>query len=267
MFKGDSARLGAWFWLVSRACWKPTPFNINGKMVTLDRGQVCVSIRTLADEWGWSKSSVDRFITRLKTETMIETEAGQGRLIITICNYSKYQDREEAERDSSGTPTGTAAGQQRDIKEQGNNRTRVEDTNVSSPPHTPPAPKRAAKPDHFPCPEWCEPKVWGDLKRNRRTKRLTNTETAYEQFIADVMALVDDDWPPGKLVKAIAAKGWGGAYDPRKDERNPTSDRQHSRHARSTTRETGERVAARFAAGGGRPADVVPLLGPPRRNE
>ena len=127
LFQGDSARLGAWFWLVSRACWKPTPFNIGGKMVTLDRGQVCVSIRTLADEWGWSKSSVDRFVTRLKTETMIVTEAGHGRLVITICNYDKYQDLSEGARDSSGTPTGTAAGQQRDIKEQGNKGTREEE--------------------------------------------------------------------------------------------------------------------------------------------
>jgi hypothetical protein len=125
LFQGDSSRLGAWLWLVGKACWKPTPFNIQGKTITLDRGQLCVSIRSLASEWGWSKSAVDRFITRLKTETMIEAEAGHGRLVITICNYSKYQDREESQRDTGGTQTGTAAGQQRDIKEQGNKGTRL----------------------------------------------------------------------------------------------------------------------------------------------
>ena len=117
---GDADRFGAWVWLILGAAWKPTPFDIAGKTVTLERGQICVSIRQLGDEWGWSKSKVDRFLTRLETETMIERKAGQGRCIITICNYEKYQEQRDTDRDSSGTPTGTAAGQQRDIKEQGN---------------------------------------------------------------------------------------------------------------------------------------------------
>lgn len=122
----DAQRLGAWTWLVLRAAWKPIPFDINGKVVTLQRGQLCASIRQLGDEWGWSKSAVDRFLTRLETETMIVREAGQGKCIITICNYSKYQDMGDDARDSSGTATGTAAGQQRDTKEQGNKVTILE---------------------------------------------------------------------------------------------------------------------------------------------
>lgn len=117
LFRGNPERFYAWFWLVARAAWKPTPFDIGGKVITLERGQICASIRQLGEAWGMSKSAADRFITRLKTETMVEVEAGHGRLVITICNYGKYQDSEKAERDSSGTATGTAAGQQRDIKE------------------------------------------------------------------------------------------------------------------------------------------------------
>lgn len=119
----DAERFRAWFWLVANAAWKPTKFDIRGSMVPIDRGQLCVSIRQLADAWGWSKSAVDRFLTRLETETMLEREAGHGRLVITIRNYAKYQDGEKAQRDTSGTPTGTPAGHQRDIKEQGNKET------------------------------------------------------------------------------------------------------------------------------------------------
>lgn len=132
LFDGDVGRLGAWMWLVGKACWKPTPFNISGKMVTLERGQLCVSVRQLAENWGWSKSTVDRFLTRLETETMIAREAGHGRLILTITNYSKYQDVGDPTRDSSGTVSGTAAGQQRDIKEQGNKGTILEEPDGSS---------------------------------------------------------------------------------------------------------------------------------------
>ena len=120
LFDGDSSRLGAWTWLILRAAWKPTAFNIAGKTTVLERGQLCVSIRQLAVAWGWSKSAVDRFLARLETETMIVREAGHGRCILTICNYSKYQSLNDDDRDSSGTATGTAAGQQRDTKEQGN---------------------------------------------------------------------------------------------------------------------------------------------------
>lgn len=117
---GDERHFRPWCWLISTACWKPTKFNIKGQTVVLERGQLCASIRQMADAWGWSKSAVERFLTRLETETMIERKAGQGRSIISICNYGKYQDVSDDQRDSSGTQGGTAAGQQRDTKEQGN---------------------------------------------------------------------------------------------------------------------------------------------------
>ena len=81
------------------------------------------------------------------------------------------------------------------------------------PEHTP----RARKADPFPCPEWCDEQVWRDLKANRRTKRLANTNTAHQRFIDTIEAMADDHWPPGKLVEAIAARGWGGPIDPRTD--------------------------------------------------
>lgn len=127
LFKGDSARFGAWVWMVSMACWKETKFNINGRTITLKRGQFCCSVRDMADAWGWSKSSVDRFLTRLKTETMIGTDDGTGRLVVTISNYEKYQNIGCSGGTATGTATGTAAGQQRDIKEQGNNKTKEQE--------------------------------------------------------------------------------------------------------------------------------------------
>lgn len=117
----DGDRFRAWFWMVSKACWKPTQFDVGGRLTTLQRGQFCCSVREMAEAWNWSKSSVDRFLTRLKTESMIGTVSGTGRLIITICNYDKYQTRDQEGGTPVGTPSGTAAGQQRDTKEEGNN--------------------------------------------------------------------------------------------------------------------------------------------------
>lgn len=133
LFEKDPAKLGAWVWMIARACWKQTKFNIRGKTLMLERGQFCASVRQIAEELGWSKSAVDRFLSRLETETMIKREAGHGRLIITICNYAKYQDVPDVDRDKAGTETGTKLGQSWDIKEQGNKGTieQERETNVS----------------------------------------------------------------------------------------------------------------------------------------
>lgn len=120
LFKGDPARLGAWCWLIANACWKPTRFNIQGRIVTIERGQICASRHQLAEAWGWSESGVERFLTRLKTEQMIGRETGQGKSVITICNYAKYQDVKEQPGQASEQETGQPSDSHRTAKEQGN---------------------------------------------------------------------------------------------------------------------------------------------------
>ena len=126
----DGDRFRAWFWMVSEAAWKPTRIRIKGETIELQRGELSFSQRFLAEKWGWSKSRVDRFITDLRDEGMIETrtkngataghKAGQGQAIISICNYAKYQDMTgEAlggEQDGQRGNSGATAGQRRTIK-------------------------------------------------------------------------------------------------------------------------------------------------------
>lgn len=114
------SRREAWLWLLAEAAWKPRQIVRSGIVIELQRGQLAHSIRFMADAWGWSKSAVDRFLTRLKTGTMIGTEGGTASLIITICNYDAYQriglpDR-DTNRDEDRDTTGTVAGQTRNIQ-------------------------------------------------------------------------------------------------------------------------------------------------------
>ena len=197
LFDGDSARLGAWLWLVGKACWKPTPFDNNGKMLMLERGQICVSVRHLAERWGWSKSAVDRFLTRLETETMIERKAGHGKMVITICNYSKYQDREDDDRDSSGTAGGTAAGQQRDIKEQVNKET------IDSP--LPPAGKSSRKALAVDCPDHVPVQVWSDFLEHRKQKRAPVTQTALQGIVREAEKA---GWSLEAALTETMVRGW-----------------------------------------------------------
>lgn len=82
-------------------------------------------------------------------------------------------------------------------------------------------PARKANP--FPRPEWAEPQVWSDFLANRRKRRMTNSATAYSQFLSDVERIADDEWPPGRLLAYAAGKGWGSINDPR-EKRNGRSD-------------------------------------------
>lgn len=99
--------------------------------------------------------------------------------------------------------------------------------NSNPPTHTPETNTARVRADDFPCPDWCETEVWRDLKRNRRTKKLTNTPTAHKRFVSAIEEMADDEWPPGRLVEEIAAKGWAGPHDPREN-RKPANDRQPS---------------------------------------
>lgn len=125
-------RFRSFFWLISKACWKPTPFDINGKIVTLQRGQLCVSRSQLASAWGMSQSAVERFLSRLETEQMIGRATGQGRTVITICNYDKYQTPSERSEQATGQASGQRSDSDRTAKEQGNNLTILEEDKSSS---------------------------------------------------------------------------------------------------------------------------------------
>jgi hypothetical protein len=104
----------AWLWLVSEAAFKERSKRADGKVINLQRGQLCHSIRFMAEAWQWSKSRVDRFLTMLENRDMLRSETGTRTPIITICNYSEYQRVSLPERDKSGTTSGTRAGQERD---------------------------------------------------------------------------------------------------------------------------------------------------------
>lgn len=105
-------------------------------------------------------------------------------------------------------------------------------------PHTHPpvtqTPARARQ-DDFPCPDWADGEVWRDLKRNRRTKKLTNTPTAHKRFISAIEGMADDDWPPGRLIEEIVAKGWGGPHDPRENRKQQNDRTQRKQNSNSNT--------------------------------
>jgi hypothetical protein len=128
LFEGEKYCKGyAWDWLVSNAAWKEKRVDVNGKIITLQRGQLSYSERFLAKAWGWSQGSVHRFLLRLQNEKMIRIETESGQIVITICNYCKYQDIEdESESGANRERIGSESGANQIIRREEGKKVRID---------------------------------------------------------------------------------------------------------------------------------------------
>jgi hypothetical protein len=126
-FRNDAEAM-AFAWLVARAAWQPCRVRYKARPVSLERGQLAISVRDFADAMDRDKAWVERLFKRLRNEGMAETRAETGVTVVTICNYDKYQ-CEGAERE---TPRKTRARQTRDT-EQGREEGKKEETPSKAP--------------------------------------------------------------------------------------------------------------------------------------
>lgn len=118
----------AFMWLFMEARFAAGERRVGHITVQLERGQLAVSVRFLAEAWQWSKSRVQRFLQAIKKRDMIRAESGTGILVITICNYEKYQ----ASAQTDGTATGQSVGHLRDTCGTKEKNGKEEDTEVTS---------------------------------------------------------------------------------------------------------------------------------------
>lgn len=215
LFEGDASRLGAWVWLFLRAAWKPTPFDVSGKTITIERGQLCVSRAQLAKAWGWSPSAVERFLTRLQTEQMIERATGQGRTIITICNYDKYQSVDGKPGQATGQATGQRSDSDRTTKEQGNKET-IEEPNGSSPP----TPQHTRMRDWPEIPDWIPVDQWNAFiaMRKRKARGSMPTARAIELIIGKLDRWRASGQDPGAILDQSTEGQWTGIFELKEQE-------------------------------------------------
>lgn len=85
--------LGAFLHMLRQASWKPTRVRYKDREISLQRGQLAMSVRDIvaASNGDMDRGYVERFLKRLENRDTIKTETATGVTIITICNYDKYQ--------------------------------------------------------------------------------------------------------------------------------------------------------------------------------
>lgn len=119
----------AWVWLISNAAWKDTVrHNHKGEVVDVKRGQLHTSLSALETTFNWSKKRIRGFLSRLENGHMLVAERAQSGTLLTICNYSKFQDVEDSEGHGQGTakePVGARSGHTQEQGKQGKQETKV----------------------------------------------------------------------------------------------------------------------------------------------
>jgi hypothetical protein len=106
----------AWIDLIGNANHKPASIWIRGIEINVDRGQLAWSELTMAKRWKWSRGKIRRYIGMLEKREMIVQQTNMLTSIITICNYSLYQEISTADGTTSRTRDSTTNGQQTDNK-------------------------------------------------------------------------------------------------------------------------------------------------------
>lgn len=205
-FRNDAEAM-AFAYMVLRASWKPVRVRYKGKALSLNRGQLAMSVRDLAEAMDRDKGWVERLLKRLKSETMVETLSETGVLVITICNYEKYQAANDSGETDGKTPDETHARQTQDTEQ-----VREEDKKEEKREGAPSPALARVRRDAFPRPDWADPAVWSDFLENRKRKRLTNTATAHKGFLEDIARNTEPQWPPGRLLEEATRRGHGAIY-------------------------------------------------------
>lgn len=98
----------AWVDLLLMANHKPGFVRKQGVRVSLSPGDIGMSETELATRWQWSRGKVRRFVDELEVDGMVErknTETDRRKFVLSICNYSKYQDQNSSDGTGDGPMT------------------------------------------------------------------------------------------------------------------------------------------------------------------
>lgn len=100
--------MGVWVRLLMMAAHEPTRVTFRGKAVELSRGQVAISVLSLADELGVSHKRMRLILGKLSGDGSLKMDQATGKAytLATICNYTAYQSPAEPAGQSEGQGEG-----------------------------------------------------------------------------------------------------------------------------------------------------------------
>jgi hypothetical protein len=97
----------AWIDILMLTSHRKTTKIVRGIPITVKRGQLAWSTRSLADRWGWSRGRVLRFFDKLEEEDQVKPQKNNVTTLYTVTNYEKYQVDGTTGSTTESAPRGT----------------------------------------------------------------------------------------------------------------------------------------------------------------
>lgn len=106
-------RRSAWIDLIMMASWKSGTRDFKGQIIEQRRGDVVTSVKSLSMRWRWSEGKVRRYLDALQKDGMLTKKRQSHGVVLTIENFSSFQDERRTDSSSHGSSRGSSDGDNR----------------------------------------------------------------------------------------------------------------------------------------------------------
>lgn len=190
---------GAWVDLILMANHEARTMPAKGKLITINRGQLFTSLKSLSERWGWSKGKVERYLNMLENDTMVIKNRDANGTLLTLVNYDNYQGMRDANetqterrRDSDGTQTGP-------------NKNIKNDNNVKNDKNKEPL-------RYFPDNEQLE-ETFAEFRKMRKAIRKPMTDKAIDLMLRKLERMSVDPAVQVKILEQSIMNNWSDIYE------------------------------------------------------
>ena len=190
----DLREASIWNFLYQNAFWRDGVRNFNGQLFELKRGQIVISISFLAKGFCMTEKGVRVVIQKLEKQGMLVKQGASKGTIITICNYSKYQDFEKTEGEQEG--------------KQGANKGRTKGENKKEV-------KKDKEVNTITIPSFIDGDVWMDWYEYRKEKKKKLTKTTIEKQIKKLTKWHNEGHDVNEIINTSIMNTWIGLFKPK----------------------------------------------------
>ena len=196
----DEVKFKAWITILCEVNHKPKKLNIGNLLLDCERGESLNSLDTWAKIFGgkWNKSKVRRFFELLEYDNMILTKSEQKTTRLIVRNYSVYQDLRNADETQVKRKLNASETQTTPNKNDNNAKNEKNEN------------KHTATPFSFfnsLVSLGVKKELANDWIKVRKTKKLTNTETAFNNLKKE---FDKSNIPINDIIEKCIIESWGG---------------------------------------------------------
>lgn len=201
----------AWIDLIALANHKSGFIRIRGNRIDLERGQCGWSQTRLSERWKWSRKKTRSWLKELEKDERIIIKGDSKTSVITICNYSKYQDKEPTECTAEDTVECTAEEPQRNRRGYTNKNEKKK--------------KKEKKEDEKTLPDFITEKDWNDFREMRIRIKQPMTENAEVRMIDRLTKFHKSGYDVSAIINNSIINNWKDVFEP-KHQAKPNTDKR-----------------------------------------